>query len=292
VLVALLALTTAALAAGCDLDTSAPPDSSGPVPDASTTTVPRMPEPPVSVPVAVPAELQITDLRQGGGRAAEVGDTIVLDYVGVRTADGVEFDSSYDRPAPFGLPLGQGRFIEGWERGLVGVQVGTMRQLDVPAELAYGDNPPGGSILQPGDALTYVVEVRAVIPPADPANAPTDVAIEPSVGATELAVVDLVEGSGPAVAAGQTAVVHVLLVRGDNEVILHNTWEEGEPFQLHLVEGGSVPGLVEGLQGMRVGGRRVITMPPDEAFGPGGDPQLGLPANTDLIVIAELFGMY
>ena len=43
---------------------------------------------------------------------------------------------------------------------------------------------------------------------------------------------------------------------------------------------------------MRVGGRRVITMPFDEAFGPGGDPQLGLPANTDLIVVAELFGLY
>jgi FKBP-type peptidyl-prolyl cis-trans isomerase len=43
---------------------------------------------------------------------------------------------------------------------------------------------------------------------------------------------------------------------------------------------------------MRVGGRRMITMPPDQAFGPGGDPQLGLPANTDLIVVAEMFGLY
>jgi FKBP-type peptidyl-prolyl cis-trans isomerase len=43
---------------------------------------------------------------------------------------------------------------------------------------------------------------------------------------------------------------------------------------------------------MRVGGRRVITMPPDDAFGPGGEPDIGLPADTDLIVVAELFGLY
>ena len=33
-------------------------------------------------------------------------------------------------------------------------------------------------------------------------------------------------------------------------------------------------------------------IPPDDAFGPDGDEQLGLPADTDLIVVAELFGAY
>ncbi|MGH9132389.1 MAG: FKBP-type peptidyl-prolyl cis-trans isomerase [Ilumatobacteraceae bacterium] len=262
------------------------------IPGASTTTVPRTPEPIVAVPAEIPSELKITDLETGSGHAAASGDTVVLDYVGVRTADGVEFDSSYDRPIPLGLLLGRGEVIAGWEQGLIGIQVGTVRQLDIPADLAYGDNPPGGSVIQPGDALTFVVEARAVIPAPDPADAPVDLAIEPSAGATELAVVEVVEGTGDPVAAGQVAVVHMLLVRGDNEAVLFNTWENGEPFQIKLVDGGSVPGLVEGIEGMRIGGRRVITMPPDEAFGPGGDPQLGLPANTDLIVIAELFGLY
>ena len=262
------------------------------VPGESTTTVPRTPKPAVSVPAATPTELQVTDLRLGTGHAAAVGDTVVVDYVGVRTADGVEFDSSYDRGIPYGFPLGQGRVIAGWEQGLLGIQVGTQRQLDVPAHLAYGDNPPGGSVIQAGDALTFVVEARAVIPAPDPADAPVDIPLEPSVEAAELTVIDDVVGTGAPVAAGQTAVVHLLMVRGDTEAILFNTWERGEPFQIRLVEGGSVPGLVQGLVGMRVGGRRVVTMPPDEAFGPGGDPQLGLPANTDLIVVAELYGLY
>jgi peptidylprolyl isomerase len=261
-------------------------------PGESTTTVPRTPKPAVSVPAQIPTELQITDLVTGTGYAAAVGDHLVVDYVGVRTADGVEFDNSYERGIPYDFPLGQGRVVAGWEQGLIGIQVGTRRQLDVPAELAYGDNPPGGSVIQPGDALTFVIEARAVVPAPDPADAPTDLALEPSVGATELSVVDLVVGTGEPIPAGRTAVVHMLLVRGDNQAILFNTWESGEPFLIELVEGDSVPGIITGVEGMRVGGRRVITMPPDQAFGPGGDPQLGLPANTDLIVIAELFGMY
>ncbi|HEX4983491.1 MAG TPA: FKBP-type peptidyl-prolyl cis-trans isomerase [Ilumatobacteraceae bacterium] len=262
------------------------------IPGDSTTTLPRTAKPVVSVPAAIPTELQITDLVAGTGYAAAIGDTVVVDYVGVRTADGVEFDNSYERGIPYDFPLGQGRVIEGWDQGLIGIQVGTRRQLDVPAELAYGDSPPGGSAIQPGDALTFVIEARGVIPAPDPADAPTDLALEPSVGATELSVVDVVVGTGEPVAAGRTAVIHMLLVQGDTEAILFNTWENGEPFLFELVEGGSIPGLVAGIEGMRVGGRRVITIPFDEAFGPGGDPQLGLPANTDLIVVAELFGLY
>ena len=109
---------------------------------------------------------------------------MLVDYVGVRTVDGVEFDSSYERGIPYAFPLGQGRVIDGWDQGLVGIQVGTQRQLDVPTDLAYGDSPPGGSVIQPGDALSFVIEARAVVPAPDPIAAPTDIAFEPSVGAT------------------------------------------------------------------------------------------------------------
>jgi FKBP-type peptidyl-prolyl cis-trans isomerase len=297
-----LAVAAAALAIGaCGDDTtesdgtavdSTTVDDVELVPGESTTTVPRTPKPTVSVPTEMPTELQITDLVVGTGYAAAPGDTVVVDYVGVRTVDGVEFDSSYERGIPYDFPLGQGRVIAGWDQGLIGIQVGTTRQLDVPAELAYGDSPPGGSAIQPGDALTFVVEARGVIPAPDPADAPTDIALEPSVDATDLSVVDLVVGTGEPVAAGRTAVIHMLLVQGDTVEVLLNTWENGEPFSFQLVEGGSIPGLVTGIEGMRIGGQRIITIPFDEAFGPGGDPQLGLPANTDLIVVAELFGLY
>ena len=95
-----------------------------------------------------------------------MGDTVVVHYVGVRTEDGTEFDNSYDRGEPFPVVLGSGSVIQGWEDGLVGAQVGDQRQLDIPTELAYGDSPRG-DVIQPGDALTFVVDVVAITQAAD-----------------------------------------------------------------------------------------------------------------------------
>jgi FKBP-type peptidyl-prolyl cis-trans isomerase len=43
---------------------------------------------------------------------------------------------------------------------------------------------------------------------------------------------------------------------------------------------------------MAVGGRRAIVIPPDDAFGPDGNPQMGLPAGTDMIVVIDLLGAF
>ncbi len=187
--------------------------------------------------------------------------------------------------------MGRGGVIAGWEQGLAGSQAGTVVKLDVPADLAYGDAPPSDDI-QPGDALTFMIEVRAVVSPVTEADAPLDLVVTPSTGATTLGVVDVTVGDGATVEPGDTAVFHMLLVRGDNLKVLLDTWQRKDPLQLVMAEGQGLPGLIEGLQGARVGGTRVLTMPPDLAFGPQGDPGLGLPAGTDLIVVAEVVGTY
>lgn len=131
---------------------TAPPVDSLPVP----------PKPEVVIPAELPTELGITDLVEGTGEGAQNGDTVLVHYVGVRSEDGVEFDNSYDRGSPFPVLLGSGGVIQGWDQGLVGVKAGGQRQLDIPAELAYGDADRG--TIRPGDALTFVVDVISVTP--------------------------------------------------------------------------------------------------------------------------------
>ena len=114
--------------------------------------------------------------------------------------------------------------------------------------------------------------------------------IELSQGATDVTTVDLVEGDGDTVEPGDTAVFHFVLYRADNGVALDSTWTT-QPIQLPLVD-GNFAGLVEGMPGMRVGGRRAITVPPEKGFGPDGSPQLGLPADTDVVVVVDLLGTY
>jgi peptidylprolyl isomerase len=131
-----------------------------PVDTTPPVTFPSLPKPEVEIPAEPPTELVVTVLEPGEGPEAAEGDVVTVNYVGVRTADGTEFDDNYDG-APFNVVLGAGGVIEGWEQGLLGVQAGSQVQLDIPADLAYGDNPPGDPI-QPGDALTFVVDVRSV----------------------------------------------------------------------------------------------------------------------------------
>jgi peptidylprolyl isomerase len=272
--------------------TSAPPtepQECADVPDASRYAEGEIP--PAIPPCTVPGVLVIHTIREGTGRAAEAGDTVIVDYVGLTVERGTVFDTSYARGAPLDFPLGRGSVIAGWDEGLVGARAGSLLRLDIPNELAYGDSPPGDEI-EPGDALSFYTEVRAVIPPATAADAPLDLDVPPSTGATELTVTDLEVGDGAAIEAGDTAVVHMLLVRGDNQVVLFNTWERDDPLQIVVEDGVTLPGILEGLQGATVGTRRVLAMPPELAFGPDGEPSLGLPAGTDLIVVLDVVGVY
>ncbi len=246
--------------------------------------------PPAVRPCDLPTTLVIQDLRPGTGHVAVVGDTVFVDYTGIRSADGVKFDSSYERDEPLDFPLGRGGVIKGWDDGLIGAQAGTVRRLDIPADLAYGDNPPGDDI-KPGDPLTFILEVRAVIPPATPDQAPLEIEIVPSVGATDVTFTDVTVGDGALVEPGHTALVHLLLVRGDNQAVLYNTWDRNELVPVPIGEESPIPGLGKGLEGAHVGTVRVISMPPAFAFGDAGDTQLGLPPGTDLIIVAEVFGV-
>src|SRR5436190_15030926 len=94
--------------------TTAPGDpaaTSSTVPATTTAPRPTLPKPTVPVPATQPTELVVTDLKEGTGKAAVKGDSVVVQYVGVRSADGVEFDNSYDRGKPFQVNLGAGGVI-------------------------------------------------------------------------------------------------------------------------------------------------------------------------------------
>ena len=53
--------------------------------------------PDVDVPTAAPTELKVAEITAGSGTPAKIGDILVVDYVGVRQADGSTFDTSYGK---------------------------------------------------------------------------------------------------------------------------------------------------------------------------------------------------
>jgi peptidylprolyl isomerase len=125
----------------------------------------------VTMPVTPWTELTTTDLTVGTGATAERDTYVVVEYLGVGCFSGAQFDSSWDRGEPIKVALDDAppsadymSVIPGWTDGIEGMQVGGVRQLDIPADLAYGDQGQGGDIA-PGEPLVFIVQLLEVVEP-------------------------------------------------------------------------------------------------------------------------------
>lgn len=275
-------------ACGDSPSSDSPPATLDTVAATATTEVTK---PSVVVPAGLPTELVVSDLATGSGARAATGDTVIVHYVGVRSVDGDEFDNSYDRGAPLEVPLGSGRVIAGWEQGLVGVQQGGRRQLDIPADLAYGDTPPAGGPILPGDALTFVVDVVAVLPASDAADEPADTP-QPAGNTDVLVSDDLIVGTGAKPADGLTVAMHIVSFRADTAERLASDWGSKPLIFDFTAQTEVYPGLIAAVRGMQVGGRRLVQIPYSLMFDGLGSAGLGLPAGIDLVVVIDLVAVY
>ena len=105
--------------------------------------------------------LEIEDLSVGTGVEAINGDKVTVHYTGW-LIDGTKFDSSLDRGQPFSFQIGARQVIEGWDRGLRGMQVGGVRKLTIPPELAYGDRAVGGGLIPANSTLVFEIRLLKI----------------------------------------------------------------------------------------------------------------------------------
>jgi FKBP-type peptidyl-prolyl cis-trans isomerase len=104
------------------------------------------------------SELKYRILRKGGDKKPKATDNVTVKYHGWLDG-GKVFDSSYKRREPATFPLD--RVIKGWTEGLQLAGEGGMIELEIPAELGYGDRgaPPD---IEPGATLHFLVELIEV----------------------------------------------------------------------------------------------------------------------------------
>ena len=102
--------------------------------------------------------LKYQDIKAGDGeRCTGRGQTAIVHYTGW-LEDGTKFDSSKDHDRPFSFPVACGYVIPGWDEGVVGMQVGGVRKLTVPSQLAYGESGAGG-VIPPNATLVFEIEL-------------------------------------------------------------------------------------------------------------------------------------
>jgi FKBP-type peptidyl-prolyl cis-trans isomerase FklB len=113
--------------------------------------------------ITLPSGLQYVILREGKGNKPAATDRIKVHYTG-KLIDGTIFDSSYQRNEPAEFNVGQ--VIPGWTEAMQLMQVGSKWRVYIPENLAYGSQPPRGSVIKPFSTLVFEVELLDILPDA------------------------------------------------------------------------------------------------------------------------------
>jgi peptidylprolyl isomerase len=116
------------------------------------------------------------------------------------------------------------------------------------------------------------------------------VAVPTGPAPTKLVTKDLVPGTGQTVKPGQTVTVNYVgdLYKTGKE--FDSSWKTGQPATFPLTTGGVIAGWVQGIPGMKVGGRRELIIPASLAYGPSGRPPT-IPPNSPLVFVVDLLSI-
>jgi peptidylprolyl isomerase len=111
--------------------------------------------------------------------------------------------------------------------------------------------------------------------------------VDPHLGDApdDLLVEDLTPGEGAEATAGSHVSVHYVGVAHSTGEEFDASYNRGTPLQFPLGTGRVIPGWDQGVQGMKVGGRRRLVIPPHLAYGQAGAPGAIAPDETLIFVV-------
>ena len=117
-------------------------------------------------------------------------------------------------------------------------------------------------------------------------------AVSPRTGdaPTDLEIVDLTVGDGEEARPGQTVVVHYVGVSFNTGKEFDSSWNRNSPFDFRLGAGQVIAGWDQGVAGMKIGGRRQLTIPAKLAYGDRGAGGAIKPGEH-LVFVVDLLGL-
>ena len=107
----------------------------------------------------------------------------------------------------------------------------------------------------------------------------------------ELEIVDLVVGTGDEAVKGKSVDVHYVGVAWSNGKQFDASWDRRESFEFRLGAGQVIQGWDQGVAGMKVGGRRQLTIPPDMGYGSRGAGGV-IKGGETLIFVVDLLQVF
>jgi peptidylprolyl isomerase len=226
--------------------------------------------------------LQYLEESPGSGETPKAGDIITMHYI-ASLLDGTELSNTYTFDEPIDTVWGLNRLLPGWEEGVGMMKPGGKAKLVLPANLAFGEE--GYGIIPPNSQIVMQVEILSV----ESAPIPTEIAADQLTQSTSgLQYYEIKEGDGAEANQNSTVSTNYIIWVKTDEGYLFVDWSTpGAPLSFVLGRGDMVfPGWDEGATGMKVGGKRLLVIPPD--LGLGSEENSVIPANSTLVMEIEL----
>ena len=218
--------------------------------------------------------------RKGDDAKPKASSTVKVHYKGW-LEDGKVFDSSYDRRDPAEFPLNG--VIKGWTEGLQLIGKGGMIELEIPYDLAYGENgrPPR---IPPKATLHFIVELLEVEAAAEVGPVDKDAPEEFTTTKSGLKYRIRRKSKGEKPTDDSTVKVHY---KGwlDDGTVFDSSYDRNKAIQFPLK--GVIKGWTEGMQLIGTGGMIELEIPYDLAYGEAGRPPV-IPKKATLHFIVEL----
>lgn len=233
-------------------------------PPAETWDLSKLPDPgPVLSARTTPEGVRVLVFAEGEGEPSADDTMMDVHFTGYLKS-GEVFETGV-------LPLGGGRverskLIPGWRVAVAGLKPKERRRVLIPAAQGYGWDQPQLHI-PPGSDLVF------------------DLRWSP------FEIYDLQLGAGAVAKEGDVITVHYVGRLASGRIFEDSRQvRQKEPVEVLLKsgQGGVIEGWVRGVVGMRVGGKRRLSIPAHLGYGRRGNSQAGIPPNTDLIFTIEL----
>jgi peptidylprolyl isomerase len=260
-----------------------------------------------------PKQLIEQTLISGTGTPVAAGDTVITNYVGEiwPTKAGSTpkvFDSSFSRGAPAGFVIGTGAVIPGFDKTLVGKQIGTRMLLSIPPADGYGSSGNSQAGISGTDTLVFVVDLLSDYKPNASAPGVADSQL-PATGWPKItntpgqkpqitSVVGvtppssptsklLVKGSGAKIDTSKTLVLQLVQTDIATGKQTQSTWGQ----QPQLVSAQNVLSVATALNGQNIGARAVALLPATAAQ-PASATASSQPATPAQILIIDVVGQF
>lgn len=206
-------------------------------------------------------------------RTVKPGDFVRYHYIGM-FPDGKKFDSSYDRGTTYNVVVGRKKLIAGMDKALVGMCVNERWMIKVPAELAYGKNGYG-DIIPPDSVLHFDVLMLDIWNKEDKVQIQTY--YKPEECTRTVQVSDYVRYH-----------YNGTLLDG---TLFDSSHTRMRTYDTYVGIGWLIAGMDQGLLGMCVGEKRIITMPPFLGYGENGDGS-DIPGQASLVFDVILLDLH